>query len=856
MIWPIAFKSIRVRLWIALALLAVATIGVGSVAWYTLDRANDDLDALHRQSLSEVARAINLSKRSSDLATSAPYLLNLGSSYLLNLEGKRLIAAIDDVGSRWLNSLTENPSNENSINGYEIDVSEQLSDMRQAINDLVIASGSLSLAQDEVATANRQLFALRNQFLSVMQSEDANVTDRLNWLPLLSMSDFALGAGFGSNLIGVGEQQRLYNGQKRAINDIELSLEQLANFKKIEEVMFGPSGLFELRRKELAFNLNANNALFRIRYSAEQINNFAGEFSTRAETFLAIQRNNTVSSIRFAKTAILAIGAASFALALLSAFYVSNYVIRNIGIVSTAMTKLAAGDRSTVLSRTNSKKDEIGDLFRSFRTFRANALRLDRSNTQLNNRNALFEKVFNNITDGVAIADNTGHLTALSPNLIKMLRINTELANNRTILDILSNTQFAKATTDAGLTQQFRGFVELHGDEAKTLEVRVSRLPDEGRVWLFSDATERRRVNERLSQIRRIESLGKVTGEVAHDFGNILATISSNLYLLENSKTADASTQRQRISNAVEIGTSLTQRLLAFARKQHLEPETTELNGLVDGLVGLIDIGLKDGVQLETELADQEIFVKVDPGQLESAILNLCLNSNQAIDGKGTICISVNVLPDDVAAIEVRDTGIGMDDATIIQAAEPFFSTRLDGEGTGLGLSMVYGFIKQTGGEIQIDSSIEKGTSIRLTLPIEKNLDGRHQNLGHLKNILLVEDEPAAMALAANNLRALGLMVVEAPSFKAAQRALNKFETLDVLVTDIQLDNGYSGWDLAERVLEKNENTLVVITSGRLPRHHPLSTKFQERLKCISKPTTTENLSMALNLTHRPKQNS
>ena len=196
----------------------------------------------------------------------------------------------------------------------------------------------------------------------------------------------------------------------------------------------------------------------------------------------------------------------------------------------------------------------------------------------------------------------------------------------------LAHTPFAAAAQAAGLAPTLRGFTELAGDDGRGLEIRCSRLPDGGGIWLFSDATERRQMEGRLRQIQHIDSLGNVTGEVAHDFGNILAAVNANVHLLQTgAQKPSPELLLQRISNVVDIGTSLTQRLLAFARTQALVPEVVEINELIERVSELVSIGLKSGVKLETSLAPVPLHVRADPGQLESAILNLCLNSNQAI---------------------------------------------------------------------------------------------------------------------------------------------------------------------------------------------------------------------------------
>ena len=232
-------------------------------------------------------------------------------------------------------------------------------------------------------------------------------------------------------------------------------------------------------------------------------------------------------------------------------------------------------------------------------------------------------------------------------------------------------------------------------------------------------------------------------------------------------------------------------------------------------------------------------FVRVDPGQLESAILNLCLNSNQAITGVGNICVHIQKAPSETVLITVSDTGCGMDEAVLSQALEPFFTARADGEGTGLGLSMVYGFIKQTGGDIQISSQPGIGTQVRLTLP---RFMGKAAQPALLHRALLVEDDPEALASVAAQLKSIGYQVVQARSFEEGKAALDTKCRFDVMVTDLHLNEGQMGWELAEKCLEMCSNAKVIITSGRLPKHHRYTDAPHPRVACIAKPLSPEIL--------------
>ncbi|MBL4875813.1 MAG: HAMP domain-containing protein [Cohaesibacteraceae bacterium] len=824
-------------MWIAFALLAAATIFVGVVAWYALDQAVVRLERLHSRTLSQVARSLSLSKHSADLSSSAPFLLNLRSPYLIQSEGHLLLASLEPVLAEWPGQNQAKAE----VYAYEEEIAAAVRQMKKAIVDLVDASVDLGIESDAALVINAKLTGFKTQYYAHSINPELNGASRGIWLSLLTMTNELIGAGHSENLLGVGEHRRRFQQISGEFSNLNAGDLHHLWRDKLLGLSKGDRGLFEIRRRELSRNLESQNALFRIRFNADTISDLAALFASDAEAYLLRERADTATSIGFAKIVIMLAGVGSVLLALASSVFVSGYVIGNIRAISEAMSRLAQGDRGTRLGRKSTTNDEIGKLLRSFRIFRANALRLDRSNRQLHQKNALFEEIFENISDGVAITDEQGLVTTTNPHFDSVLKPERIRALNKTpIVELFQQSEFAGSATSLELDARFSGFAELVGICGRVLEVRCSRLPDGGGIWLFSDATERRKMDERLQRIRHIESLGKVAGEVAHDFGNVLSAVVANLHLLEAEKqTKKGKIQLQRISNAIEMGTSLTHRLLAFARKQALVPEIVELNELVEGLADFISIGLEKNVQLETVLSADRINVLADPGQLESAILNLCLNSNQAIDDKGVITITVSDYDDAKASIEVRDNGHGMEEAVRTRSLEPFYTARENGEGTGLGLSMVYGFIKQTGGDIEICSEVDEGTTVTLWLPVCENGTRSSNRIHQLKQtVLLVEDDKKTMAQASKYLGQLGFTVTEASTYIDADTILKSDSSFDALVTDLHLGTDGTGWDLADKFLADSSDTIAIVMSGKMPERQPEFGDAKSRLVCIAKPLT------------------
>ena len=817
-------RTVRGRLGAALGLLSLAIVCISLLTWISLQRVDARLQELHRQSLSQVAQAISLSKRSSDLATAAPYLLNQRSNYLIEQEGRKLLDVLDQVSSEWA-TIATSETDRDALVSLTVE-------LQRAIRDLVGASQSLDTVQSLVRDRVAVLSTLREEVTSKIEESITEPSERLIWWTLQSMNADALNAAYANNLLGVGEEQRHYQRQGTQALFANKTPDQIDYLQNLDRLVYGQEGVFELRRRELGFNLDAQNALFRIRRDANSINELAGEFAVRAEEVLSQERSSSSNTIQITRLSVAAISLSALALALSAALYVSRYVAHNVGRVSEAMVRLANGDRSSVLPRKLGGDDEIGDLFRSFRSFRANALRLDRSNRQLDQRNALFEKVFANITDGIAITDNLGRLTASNPAFQKILAVEDVRGS---FVDWLFASPFGASAQEEALSVEHRGHLVLTGDNGQILEIRASKLPDEGRVWLISDVTEQRKIAERFEQIDRIELMGKLAGDTAHDFSSILSVIRTHAHLLNN-KVPDETDNISAIENAVEYGASLTDRLLAFARKQPLSPEVFDLNALVEGMADLVEISLKTDVSLEVETASAPLFVKADPGQLESAILNLVLNANNAIDDGGTIRIELRKSGHEQAEITVSDTGVGMPPNIQKKAIEPFFTTRAGVGGTGLGLSIVYGFINQSGGNLEIDSREGFGTSVRVSLPLATDTIVKDKVLD-LGPALVIDDNKADQALTAKVLEKVGYQVIRCSSPSIAKRELDETD-FQLIVSDFDLgdtQNGLQMLQYAQKALP--EADFILISGKAIQRDLPAS-----GITFIEKPLTSEKL--------------
>jgi PAS domain S-box-containing protein len=341
-----------------------------------------------------------------------------------------------------------------------------------------------------------------------------------------------------------------------------------------------------------------------------------------------------------------------------------------------------------------------------------------------------------------------------------------------------------------------------------------------------------------LRQAQKMEAIGQLTGGLAHDFNNLLTVITGNLEMLET-RLADER-QRELVNEAraaAEDGAKLTGQLLAFGRRQPLNARLTDIGPLVSGFSELMRRTIGEKVDLRTVISGASNVAEIDASQLQNALLNLALNARDAMPKGGTLTIEISrthvdldyaqaypeVSPGDYVLIAVTDTGEGMSANVRQHAFEPFFTTKRPGSGTGLGLSMVYGFVKQSGGHVQIDSEVGRGTSIRLFLPATPDAveqrDARTPAAplppsGACRKILVVEDDARVRRVAIARLLDMGYEVVQAANGEAALKQLAAHPDVRLVFTDIVMPGGMNGDELAREVRALRPDIKILFTSG------------------------------------------
>ena len=397
-------------------------------------------------------------------------------------------------------------------------------------------------------------------------------------------------------------------------------------------------------------------------------------------------------------------------------------------------------------------------------------------------------------------------------------------------------------------------------DEAGVLHAFISSV---------QDITERRQTEDQLRQAQKMEAIGNLTGGMAHDFNNLLGVVIGNLDLVRELKSTDTDTAEllQEALDAALRGAELTRRLLAFARQQPLQPRPIEVNALVSNITRLLRRTLGENIEISLELADEAWPTVADPAQLEASLLNLANNSRDAMTSGGRITVRTanrrldddyaelhaEVVAGDYVMIEVSDSGTGMPPDVINRIFEPFFTTKEQGRGTGLGLAMVFGFMKQSGGHINVYSELGVGTTFRLYLPRRTQeadaLDlvaASNRSRGGNENILVVEDNAALRRVAVRQLAEGGYRVIEAENAATALDRIER-ESIALVLTDIVMPGGSDGINMARSAREMKPELKIVFTSG-FPQSQINGGGWQlpDNAQLLTKPYRREELMAAV----------
>ncbi len=411
-----------------------------------------------------------------------------------------------------------------------------------------------------------------------------------------------------------------------------------------------------------------------------------------------------------------------------------------------------------------------------------------------------------------------------------------------------------------------------NGEKVYARSTLVPEIDDSGRVIgcfvLSFDISEQKRMQAALVQAQKMEAIGQLSSGIAHDFNNLLTIVVGNLSILKEQASGNAAVLNlvEPALDAGKRGAQLVQRLLSFSRQQPLRPTVINIRALIEDIIPLLQRSLSSRIKLNLEFSDESLIARIDAHQLENALLNLAVNARDAMPDGGNLkiqaqCTSLDeqasreydVVQGDFIRIDVSDTGIGMEPEIQARIFEPFFTTKDFGRGSGLGLSMIYGFVKQSGGGITVTSEPEQGTTMSLVLPVHHDTPEEHALSTHSEAmvnrsgqlVLLVEDDADVRQVIRNQLLDLGHPVLEADNAAHALELVRNIDDIAIVVTDVIMPGSRNGREMARDAKALRPQLHIVIMSGfedLLRDNHSNDAEFAS----LNKPFTKRELAVAL----------
>lgn len=457
-----------------------------------------------------------------------------------------------------------------------------------------------------------------------------------------------------------------------------------------------------------------------------------------------------------------------------------------------------------------------------------------------------------------------------------ILQIDSHVPREFTESDTLFLRSYANLL--AAAVDRIRVVRAVRDDEARLRVILEDRVEERTReltaanASLQREAEERGRIEETLRQSLKMEAVGQLTGGLAHDFNNLLAGISGSLELMRlrttQGRTAEIGRYIDAAMSSVTRAAALTHRLLAFSCRQTLDPKPTDVNRLVAGMMDLFSRTVGPAIEVETRLAGNAWPALCDPNQLENALLNLVINARDAMPGGGRLSIETRntvfsapragsneaageaVPGGDYMGLFISDTGTGMSPEVVARAFDPFYTTKPMGQGTGLGLSMIYGFVQQSGGHVLLSSEPGAGTMVTIYLPRHLGAvdgaavadTGTRPPVEQGTVVLLVEDEAGVRMVVAEVLLELGYTILEAENGQEAMRILASSARIDLLLTDVGLPGGMNGRQLADAAREHRAGLKVLFSTGYAESAAIGSGWMQGGMEVITKPFTVDAL--------------
>jgi signal transduction histidine kinase len=840
------FSSARGRLLSFNLLVVAVTLLVCGVAVWGFNHASRLQEQVQGQTLSDMSGSMELARDTANVATAAVRLTQVVGALEYQSEAQRL-QQTQQALQLSLNHLANAP-----LASHELQLVKRITDRSNELESSV--TRMLELGHRRHLERNALLSALYQNQSYLHHIQDINARDVLA-IPqprLLTEMD---------RLILIAIQTPSPKATVVQLADVMTQLPAHADSPLVDEILQELTTHLQqllplsqaLENSDLGISWYMYHIKALVAFLNQDINQYVQKVTQES-------LNRTEQSHKELQSMIAFIGLFAL-LAMVITGFAGWYIYRNLGsnltAISHAMTRLARGERDVSVPALQ-RRDELGELARAFNVFARNTASLEHTSKLLKEKSTQLETTFHAMRDGFALFDNDGVLVVWNPQYPLLLGLAPEhLQRGQHYMNLLKQVTPLQEHILENLSRPLPKPQELRLSDNRTIELRFSPVPGRGMVNVVLDRSERKALEEALVHSQKMKAVGQLTGGLAHDFNNLLAVIIGSLEL--TSVDSPDATRIQRALKAAERGAQLTQRLLAFSRKQSLHPHAVSMKNLLENLDPLIRHSLPAALTLEIEAQHPAWPAWIDVNQLENAIINLVMNARDAMEGQiGTIKIRTwnqrvvrsSGRKQDMVALEVIDSGHGMSAEVKAQAFEPFFTTKQTGSGSGLGLSMVYGFVRQSGGRVQIESAPGQGTLVRLQLPrapsqaVSETLsEPLAANPDEDQLVLVLEDEHDVRQTLCEQLHQLGYLTLETSDSQQAVQLLKDVSDIQVLISDLMLPGPMSGADVILHAQEHYPHLTCLLISGQDLRR---SGQQLPQVELLRKPFNQQKLAQAL----------
>jgi len=841
------FSSARGRLLFFNVLVVAVTLMVCGVAVFGFRHASQIQEQVQQQTLDDMTGSMNLARDTANVATAAVRLSQVVGALEYKGEAERL-KATQSALQHSLNQLANAPLAQLEPQ-LVAQITRRSHELQQSVTEMLQRGQRRHLERNALLSSLYQSQSYLRHLQEINTREGGNIPDSR----LLEEMDRLIIAAIQTpsprpTIKQLSEVMAALPLQSASPTVAFILPDFSAELRKLEPLSL------QLEESDLAISWSMFHIKALVALLNSDINQYVSEVANASELRTTQSHQEMRSIIVFISVFAL--------LALVITGFAGWYIYRNLGsnltAISRAMSRLAHGEKDVSVPGLQ-RRDELGELARAFNVFARNTASLEHTSKLLKEKSTQLETTFHAMRDGFALFDNQGCLVVWNPQYPLLLGLTADaLQRGQHYQRLLHQVSDLPGHVQENLARPLPKPQELRLADDRTIELRFSPVPGRGMVNVVLDRTERKGLEAELLHSQKMKAVGQLTGGLAHDFNNLLAVIIGSLELV-----APGSPDAPRISRALkaaERGALLTQRLLAFSRKQSLHPHAVEMQPLLENLGELMRHSLPATLTLEIEAQNPAWPAWIDVGQLENAIINLVMNARDAMEGQSGV-IKVRTWnqrvtrsdgrKQDMVALEVVDHGCGMSQEVKAQVFEPFFTTKQTGSGSGLGLSMVYGFVRQSGGRVEIESAPGQGTTVRLQLPraAVQVVNHPEPDLAQTRDtrdtlILVLEDEADVRQTLCEQLHELGYLTLEAESGEQALQLLSASPEIGALISDLMLPGTLSGAEVINLARQHYPQLPLLLISGQdlRPAHNPALPDVE----LLRKPFTRVQLAQAL----------